>query len=272
MREATGGDFDFPRRFAVALASGALAGVGGGGGLDESTEDVYIPVLIRSWLNKVGLGCPMSGVRLGFFYLCGGSGGRQRRCAEIFFDIYGGFPDFTGGNCVRKGCELGASGVSSLDLGGLIFCPSLIFFGSSGEDLERYVSQLAKPGWFLPTTCSSGGYVPLLGVLSYGVKGFLEALEAPDSCSSGDAMVDGHLLRLGCSTVKMYADEVGILLMVPLQTCQSSRRRSASRSKVLRPPAATTTGRMTVQGLCCNFYFLQGCLCKSWNVTSLTFI
>jgi hypothetical protein len=29
---------------------------------------------------------------------------------------------------------------------------------------------------------------------------------------------------------------------------------------------------MPVQGLCCNFYFLQGCLCKSWNVTSSTYI
>jgi hypothetical protein len=53
LRAATGGDSEFPRRFVVALASIALAGVGGGGGLDESTEDVYIPVLIR---YKLGLG------------------------------------------------------------------------------------------------------------------------------------------------------------------------------------------------------------------------
>jgi hypothetical protein len=41
---------------------------------------------------------------------------------------------------------------------------------------------------------------------------------------------------------------------------------------VLRPPATRTTGRMTVQGLCCNFFFLLGRLCKSWNVISMKYI
>jgi hypothetical protein len=41
---------------------------------------------------------------------------------------------------------------------------------------------------------------------------------------------------------------------------------------VLRPPAARTTRRMTVQGLRCNFFFLLGCLCKSWNVISMEYI
>ncbi|CAN6300067.1 unnamed protein product [Urochloa humidicola] len=45
MRAATGGDSALPRRFAAALASGALTGVGGRWGLVESAEDVYIPKL-----------------------------------------------------------------------------------------------------------------------------------------------------------------------------------------------------------------------------------
>ena len=59
LRAPTGGDFVFPRRFTVILASGSLAVVGGGG-LDESTEDVYIPSLIRSSLNMVGSDLPVS--------------------------------------------------------------------------------------------------------------------------------------------------------------------------------------------------------------------
>jgi hypothetical protein len=55
----TRGDSALPHRFAVVLASGTLAGVGGGGGLDESTEDLSILVLIR--LNKLGLGFPHAG-------------------------------------------------------------------------------------------------------------------------------------------------------------------------------------------------------------------
>jgi len=35
--------FPFPRRFSLLLASGALAGVGGGGDLAESAEDLYNP-------------------------------------------------------------------------------------------------------------------------------------------------------------------------------------------------------------------------------------
>jgi hypothetical protein len=65
LRAATRGDLAFPRRFAVNLASGALFGVGRGGGLDESTEDLYIPVLIRLRLNKLGLGFLIPTMRMG---------------------------------------------------------------------------------------------------------------------------------------------------------------------------------------------------------------
>ncbi|RLN29790.1 hypothetical protein C2845_PM05G32240 [Panicum miliaceum] len=55
LRAAVGGDFPFPHRFVIVLASGGPASVGGGGRLDESTENSYIPLLISSSLNKLGL-------------------------------------------------------------------------------------------------------------------------------------------------------------------------------------------------------------------------
>jgi hypothetical protein len=128
-----------------------------------------------------------------------------------------------------------------------------------------------KSGWFLPTTLS-GGSIPFLGVPSSGVWGLLVPLGASDSSYSGDEMAGGHLPRPGRSEVTMYVDDFDILLLVPLKSCvQSSGRRPASSSMVLRPPAARMTGRMTVQGLRCNF-FLLGCLCKSWNVISMKYI
>jgi hypothetical protein len=123
-----------------------------------------------------------------------------------------------------------------------------------------------KPGWFSPTT-SSGGFIPLLGVPPSGVWGLLVALEALDSLYSGDGMVGCHLFRPGRSTVTMYVDDFDLLLLVPIKTCvHSSGWRSASSSMLLRPPVTRMTRRTTVQGVCCNFYFLQGCPCKSWNV------
>jgi len=259
LRTATRADFESPRRFAVALASGALAGVGGRGGLVESTEDLYIPVLIRLWLIKLGFfspscslsssaalswlssgacsgaaaaarwpcsaqASPTSGlkprssvvhrcyatdgagwllwlgrwpcrgaarrapsgtaacsswaVRQGFFFLGSVSSGRRRGRAEDDSDIYGGFPDFGGGDGTSKDFELAGFGVLvPLDLVESAFCPFLFFAGSgvgkagpSGEDFGRYYPfqvyigrfgrfayQLAdKSGWDLCTTTSGG--------------------------------------------------------------------------------------------------------------------
>lgn len=66
---------------------------------------MYILVLIRPKLNKLGLGFPMSAVRHGFVFLSGGSGERRRGCAEDGSNICGGFPDFAGGNCISERYE-----------------------------------------------------------------------------------------------------------------------------------------------------------------------
>nr|AWA44798.1 hypothetical protein SS14E05_000004 [Saccharum spontaneum] len=80
VRAATRGDSELPRRFAVVLASGVLADVGGGGGL------VF----------------PMPAVSHGFIFMGGGSGGRRRGRAEVVSDIYAGFPIFAGGGYIMK--------------------------------------------------------------------------------------------------------------------------------------------------------------------------
>ena len=113
MRAVTRGDLAFPRRFAVALASIALAGIGGGE-LDELTEDLYIPVLIRFRLNKLGLGFPMPVVWRGFVFLGGVSSGQRCGRAEDGSDIYGSFPDFAGGERTSEEHELVGSGVLCL--------------------------------------------------------------------------------------------------------------------------------------------------------------
>jgi hypothetical protein len=143
----------------------------------------------------------------------------------------------------------------------------------SGDELGRYVYRFAvQPGWILPTTYF-GGLIPLLGVLSSGVWGLLVLLEAPNPFSFGDVMAACHLFRPARSMAIKCADAFVILLLVPCKNCvYSSGRRSASSSKWLQPLATRTTGRMTVQGLCCNFFFLQGCLCKSWNVNFMKYI
>jgi hypothetical protein len=159
------------------------------GGLDESTEDVYIPILIR---NKLGLGFPMPAVWHGFVFLGGVSSGRRRGCVEVGSDICGGFPDLVGGVRSSEEHELAGSGVMCLlwiRSSSPFASPSSSPAISSGEDLGRYVYRLAvKPGWFFSTTCS-GGFIPLLDVPLSGVWELLVALEAPGSLYSGDVMV-----------------------------------------------------------------------------------
>jgi hypothetical protein len=94
----------------------------------------------------------------------------------------------------------------------------------------------------------------------------MEILGAPYSLTPGDAMAVGHLLRPRRSAVTRCVD-LDMLLMVPTKTCvQSSDRRSASSSKQLRLLVTRTNGRMSLQGLGCNFLLLQGFLCKLCNV------
>ena len=152
-----------------------------------------------------------------------------------------------------------------------------------GDDFGRYVCQLReKLGWILSTTCFSG-FIPLRGSSSSGVLESLVAIEAPDSLCSGDVVVSGHLIWLVRSSVTKCVDVFDMLLEVPTKTCDpSSRRMSASSSRLdvflrcvvwlLRPSVTGTTGRTILLGLCCIFYFLQGCPCKIWNVNFMIYL
>jgi hypothetical protein len=111
----------------------------------------------------------------------------------------------------------------------------------------------------------------------------LVVVGVPDSLYSGDVVACGHLIRLGRSSVTRRIDVFDMLLEVPTKTCgPSSGRKSASSStldvflrcvvRLFRPVATGTTGRMILLGLCCNFYFLQGCPCKIWNVNFMKYL
>ena len=213
MRAATGGDLVCPRRFTAALASGALVGVGEGGGTDESTEDLYRLVPSRLVLDRLGLGYPVSEVWHGVFFLDGVSGKRRCGCAEGGFDIHGGFFDFAGDDDFSEEYELGRSGVFSLELFGLVFCSSLIFSGDTGEaglygeDFGRYVYQLEMPGWASVPTFF-GGFASPRGSSCVGE---LEALMCSVRfLSSDDEMASSHLFQLGRSagTKQVVFDEL----------------------------------------------------------------
>jgi hypothetical protein len=141
--------------------------------------------------------------------LLGDASNRRRRgCAEDGSDSCADFPDFVGGDCIRREYEFASSRyVCSLDLVNLVFCPSLFFgdgageAGSFDEDHGRYVYRLVvKPGWFLFTT-SYGGFFTLLGLPSSGARELLVALEASDSLCLGDVMAGDHLFWPGRSAV-----------------------------------------------------------------------
>jgi hypothetical protein len=106
LRAATRSDLAFPCQFTVALAN-----VRGGGGLDELTKDLYIPILIRFRLNKLGLGFSMPALWRGFVFLGSVSNGQRRGRAEDGSDIYSSFPDFAGGHHTSEEHELAGSGV-----------------------------------------------------------------------------------------------------------------------------------------------------------------
>nr|TKV93083.1 hypothetical protein SEVIR_9G203000v2 [Setaria viridis] len=119
---------------------------------------------------------------------------------------------------------------------------SFVPLESRRRSLRRYVYQHAeKSGWILSPTCF-GGLLPLRVVLLSGEPGPLVVLEVPDPLTPRDAMADGHLLLLRHSMCVVW---------------------------LLRSPAMRMTGRI-LQGLGCNFSFLQGCLCKNWNVNTMS--
>jgi hypothetical protein len=125
--------------------------------------------------------------------------------------------------------------------------------------------QLAeKLGWFSSFT-ASGGLFLLLGDSSSGASGLL-VIEAPDPLLCGDVLAVGHLAWLVRSVIIWHVGVPNVLLMVPLKISNVLRREGGRlHGWQLRPSATGTTGR-NLQGLGCNLFYFQGCLCKLWDV------
>ncbi|CAO2177745.1 unnamed protein product [Urochloa humidicola] len=131
--------------------------------------------------------------------------------------------------------------------------------------LVSLVYQLAgKSGWVSSTT-ASGGLLPLLGDSSSGALGLL-VIEVPDPLFSGDVMAIGHLARPVRSAITRHVGVPNMLLMVPLKMGNVFRREGGRlHGRQIRPSVAGTTGR-NLQGLGCNLFYCQACLCKLWDV------
>jgi hypothetical protein len=133
--------------------------------------------------------------------------------------------------------------------------------GVDWDCLVRLVSQDEESGWFMAPTCL-GGSVPLRGDSSSGELGFLA--EASDSWVLGDVISSGR---------STFSKHLGVDVLLKTATkiyFPLPGRRSAS-SYVLRPPAATKTGR-SLRGLVCNLLFFHGGPCKIWAVTADIFM
>jgi hypothetical protein len=60
--------------------------------------------------------------------------------------------------------------------------------------------------------------------------------------------------------------------LVPFQNCEATLSgRWSAFGRLLRPPVTRSTG-ISLQGLVCNFYFPQGCLCKVCDVNYQIFL
>ena len=196
----------------------------------------WLPVLLLLW----------SGVGEGG---CGGSGGVGETRASSSRGVRWRIKwDLVGSGGLR----------GALVLGVFPFAPSLDFVGT-GDIFERYGYQLGKPGW-IPTTTFSGGLLPFW-VFYSPVCWWASACPAP-RCP-----VKRWLLAFSPGMCVQRFHCMFVWACCPW--CQSKlvlclHREGCRLQRLLRPPAMETTGK-GLQGLVCNFYFLQGCLCK-WVV------
>lgn len=151
------------------------------------------------------------------------------------------------------------------------FCYSFVFVADlAGVDLWSLVYQHEKSGWFsFPT---AGGFPPTAwGGSSSGVPGLL-VIEAPDPLLSGDVMAIDHLVRPVHSALIGHVGVPNVLFMVPLKISYILRREGGRlHGRQLRPSATGTTGKI-LQGLSCNLFYFQSCLCKLWDVNYQKFI
>jgi len=291
----------FPRRFAVALASGGLAGVGGGGWLAKSAEDLYISVLISPGLNKLPVlfAAILRLSQLCFVLASAGAvrGGERRR--RWFRGV---------GPCLHLAdvrlvsgvglvcCILAGSGVSfeAPDLVGELFCPSLVLFGDgttvdviSDETPGRFVYHCLEGSgeWF---HCNCLGCLPfrLLGCSVFWGGRRCLWLRNPSSSATRWPVVIFYCL--GVHRLYGMSTSFDVLLGGANKNfVSSSGRASASscfpgallhfgvpearRGELLRAPATKTTGR-SLAGPKCNFLFFQGWLCKSCNVILISYM
>jgi hypothetical protein len=173
---------------------------------------------------------------------------------DVFFDVVScvGIRVLCGLPCTS--CAHNVSGIANLVTDDM---------AAGGKRTVLY--QLAgKSGWFSSSTIS-GGLFPLLGDSSSGAPGLL-VIEAPDPLLCDDVLAVGHLARLVRSAIIWHVGVPNVLLMVPLKISDVLRRESGQlHGRQLRPSATGTTGR-NLQGLGCNLFYFQGCLCKLWDV------
>ena len=218
---------------------------------------MYIPFPSSFLLLRLGLGFPAvlrwlpvllllwSGVGEGG---CGGSGGVGTRASSSRGVLWRIKWDLVGSGGLR--------GALVLDV--FPFVPSLDFVGA-GDIFERYGYQLGKPGW-IPTTTFSGGLLPFW-VFYSPVCWWASACPAPRcpvkrwllAFSPGMCVQRFHCMFVWACCPWRRSNLVKCL-----------HRGGCRLQRLLRPPAMETTGK-GLQGLVCNFYFLQGCLCK-WVV------
>jgi len=289
-----------PHRFAVALASGGLAVVGGGGGLAKSVEVLYIPVLISPSLNKLPA---FFAAILGLSHLCfvhafaGAVRGGERR--RRWVRGAGPLPHLADvrlvGGVGLVGRILAGSGVSfeAPDLVGELFCPSLVLFGDgtavdviSDEAPGRFVYHcLEGSGEWFHCNCLGGLPFWLLGCSVFWGGRRCLWLRNPSSSATRWPVVIFYCLGVH----RLYGMSTSLMCYSAWQTKTLFLRREGLRLQVaslalsstlvwrrlvgglLRAPATKMTGR-SVAGPKCNFLFFQGCLCKSCNVILIPYM
>jgi hypothetical protein len=91
-------------------------------------------------------------------------------------------------------------------------------------------------------------------------------IEASDPLLSGDVLAVGHLDWLVRSAIIWHVGVPNVLLMVSLKISDVLRREGGRlHGRQLRPSATGMIGT-NLQGLGCNLFYFQGCLCKLRDV------
>jgi hypothetical protein len=264
LRAATKGRFRFASVDSPSSSPPAPSSVSDVEGDRLNRRRSPVPLYIATYILRLGLVvAPVSWSSLLLLLRSTVGGGRRGRSAIVVRNSAA--PTF-GDASWRIKVELGRSWLLCvLDPVVFFFSPSLIFVGVClVKFLGMLVYQLWISGWLLDPTVSGGLHL-LLDVFCTGVLGSM-LFVASDLFYTGEEMVVDHLARPVRSTSTRHVGFPDVLLLVPFQIFRatSSGRWSAS-GRLLRPPVTRMTGS-SLQGLVCNFLFIQRCLCKVCNV------